>query len=274
MSVVTENITPAKAQEYLRTSLGNRPISKVYVRSYADTMRKGGWMLNGVPIIFDIDGHLLDGHHRLLAVIEAGIPVRFDVSRGAPAEAFTTYDTGRHRTVGQILAMQGVKNYVLVGAIVSANETLIRNGRLFGNNNHENNGAKRTLNDTYELYSRDCEGYEKVGSYITALRSRCKILPVSWEGGLFYYLTHTGGYREESVRPFFDCLHDLDSNAIKSAALLRKAIAKEAMEGRKMQPETQWAFLVKAWNAYITGADIKILRYQNVENLPSLILNE
>ena len=273
MSVVTENITPAKAQEYLRTSLGNRPISKVYVRSYADTMRRGGWMLNGVPIIFDNNGHLQDGHHRLLAVIEAGIPVRFDVRRGAPAEAFTTYDTGRHRNISQILAMQGVKNYVTVGAIVSANETLIRSGRLIANNVMEGS-TKRTLADTYELYCRDRDGYDKVGSYMTALQSKCRILPKSWEGGLFYYLTHTGGYTEERVRPFFDCLHDLDSNAIKPAALLRKAIAKEAMEGRKMQPETQWAFLVKAWNAYITGVDIKILRYQNVESLPSLILNE
>lgn len=270
---VTENISPAKAQEYLRTSLGNRPISKVYVRSYADTMRKGGWMLNGIPIIFDVNGHLMDGHHRLLAIIEANIPVRMDVCRGVSSDVFTTFDTGRHRNVGQILAMQGVKNYVVVGSIISANETLIRSGRLIGNNTWDGN-SRRTLSDLYELYTRDREGYERVGSYMTGLKSKCRVLPMSWEGGFFYYLTHTGGYQESEVRPFFDCLHDLDSTSVKPAALLRKAIAKEAMEGRKMMPETQWAFLVKAWNAYITNADIKILRYQNAEALPSLILKE
>lgn len=192
MSTVTENITPAKAQEYLRTSRGNRPISKVYVRSYADTMKKGGWMLNGVPIIFDTDGHLVDGHHRLLAVIEAGIPVRFDVVRGAPSEAFTTYDTGRHRTVGQILAMQGVKHYNMVGSIVNANEALIRYGRLVANNAIAGE-MRRTLSDSYEAYCRDREGYDETAAYICQLQDKCRIITASWAGGLFYFLTHTGG---------------------------------------------------------------------------------
>lgn len=270
MNTVTENITPAKAQEYLRTSIGNRPISKVYVRSYADTMRKGAWMLNGVPIIFDNEGHLLDGHHRLYAVIEANIPVRFDVSRGAPSEAFTTYDCGRHRNVGQVLAMQGVKNYNLVGAIVNSNETLLQYGRLTGNNGNANN--KRTLADSYDSYSKDPEGYGKVASYIVGLESRCRVLNGSWAGGLYYYLTHSGGYSEEEVKPFFDALFDLDSDSIPVVSLLRKAIAKAAIEGRKLQAETLWAYLAKSWNAYITGNSPKILRYLETEELPSLIL--
>ena len=39
MSYVTENITPEKAQVYLKTSLGNRPISQPTVLSYADSMK-------------------------------------------------------------------------------------------------------------------------------------------------------------------------------------------------------------------------------------------
>lgn len=101
MNYVTENITPAKAQEYLNSSQGNRPISKVTVRSYADTMKKGKWMMNGVPVVFDVDGHLLDGHHRLEAITLAGIPVKMDVCRGVSPDAFTTFDCGRHRNVGR-----------------------------------------------------------------------------------------------------------------------------------------------------------------------------
>lgn len=269
---VTENITPGKAQEYLRTSAGNRPISKVYVHSYADTMKRGGWMLNGVPIIFDNEGHLLDGHHRLLAVIEAGIPVRFDVCRGVDSHAFTTYDCGRHRNIGQILAMQGVKHYNLVGSIIIANERLIRSGRLWFNNSAPSGKDTKTNNDLYELYRRDPEGFQRVAEITRSWVDRCRVLVGSWAGGLFYYLTHTGGYSQDEVIPFFEALYSLDSDSKTPADLLRRVITKEAVEGRKLDAETLWAYIVKAWNGYITGDYPKILRYQNREEMPVLIL--
>lgn len=272
-NTVTENISPGKAQQYLNTSKGNRAMGKVYVHSYADTMKRGAWMLNGVPIIFDNEGHLLDGHHRLLAIIEAGIPVRMDVVRGVSPEAFTTYDCGRHRNVGQILSMQGVKHYNLVGSIVVANDRLIRSGRLWSNNTAASgNKIPNTNTDLYELYRRDPEGYGRVADLVCSWISKCRVLIGSWAGGLFYYLTHTGGYTEEEVIPFFDALYSLDSDSKTPADLLRRVITREAVEGRRLSAETLWAFIVKAWNGYITGDFPKILRYQEREGIPALIL--
>ena len=281
-SFVTENITPERAEAYLGTSRGNRPLSKIFVHSFADTMKKGRWMLNGVPIIFDEDGCLIDGHHRLEAVREAKIPVRFDVVRGVPSDAFTTYDVGRHRNIGQILAMQGVKNYNIVGSIIAANEALVTNGRLYGNNTVPYDEQKRTLADFYELYRRDEAGYQEVGSYIACLRSRCRIIPTSWAGGMYYYLTHTGGYTENVVKPFFEALFTLESDAIPCVSTLRKVITKEAVEGRKLQHDVLWAYIVKSWNAYITNTPLKSLRFRfkdetangglPPEEMPTLIL--
>lgn len=269
---VTESISPAKAKEYLRTSEGNRPISKVIMRSYADTMLRGGWMLNGVPIIFDCEGHLIDGHHRLSAVVEANIPVSFDVARGVPKNSFTTYDCGRRRNIGQILAMQGVKHYNLVGSIVVANDRLIKSGRLW-ENNAVVSGRLNTNNDLYELYRKDPQGYCDTANKVKSWIDRCRILVGSWAGGLYYYLTHTGGYTEEEVTPYFEAIYSLDSDSKTPAGLLRKVITKEAVEGRRLSGQTLWVFIVKTWNAYITGTSIKILRYQEGrEDIPTLIL--
>ena len=272
VNLVIEDITPGKAREYLKTSAGNRPISKVYVHSYADTMKRGAWMLNGVPIIFDCEGHLQDGHHRLEAIIEANIPVRMSVVRGVPTDSFTTYDCGRHRNVSQLLAMQGIKHYNLVGSIVVANDRLVRSGRLYINNTSHAGGKTNTNTDNYDLYRRDPDGYNYVASRVVQLQNRCRILSGSWAGGLYYYLTHTGGYTIKEVDPFFESLFSVDTTSVPSADLLRKAITKEAIEGRKLKAETLWAFIVKAWNGYITGQHPKILRYQNDEKMPNLIL--
>lgn len=276
MSTVTENITPAKAQEYLRTSAGNRPISRVYVRSYADTMKKGAWMLNGVPIIFDTEGHLLDGHHRLLAVIEANIPVRFDVRRGAPADAFSTYDTGRHRTVGQLIAMQGIKNYNTIGSIVNANEMLQLSGRLCANNTNERSKTRRTLSESYDAYCSDPEGYREAADYICPLQTLYRIISASWAGGLYYYLTHTGGYSREEVKPFFDCLFDPSSMAIQAAANLRILLTKAVLGNKgktKLEAETLWVYIAKSWNAFISKTEPRKLQYdKSKERIPELIL--
>lgn len=272
MNYVTENITPAKAQQYLQTSDGNRPISKPTVHSYADTMRKGNWLLNGMCIIFDSEGHLIDGHHRLLGVIEAGVPVRFDVCRGVNSESFTTYDCGRHRTIGQLLAMQGTKHYNLVGSIVTANDILVKRGRLTANNSQGSIGkGKQSNSEKYELYRRDPEGFDATAIVIVRLSSRCRIMQGSWAGGIYYYLTHTGGYTDAEVLPFFEALFSVDTTDVPVADMLRKAITKAAISGRKLLPETLWALTAKAWNYYVNGITPKFLRYQpSIEDLPYL----
>lgn len=279
MQYAVETITPQKAREYFNTSQGDgkrfRPISQQYVHSYADTMKKGRWMENGEPIVFDSNGDLTNGCHRMLAVEEAGIPVRFLVVRGVDPDAFTTYDNGRHRTVGQLLCMQGVKNYNLVGSIVIANERLIKTGRLTENNTSSYNRKTKTSNDdNYQNYRRDPSGFDDTASYITKLMSRARVLSGSWAGGLFYYLTHTGGYHKEEVVPFFEALFSTDSSGIPTADMLRKRITTAALSGQKLKAEMLYALFVKAWNSYITGRDLKKLAYDSKKEneYPRLIL--
>lgn len=272
MSYVTENISPSKAAEYLKTSIGNRPISEVFIRSYADTMKKGGWKMNGIPIVFDIDGHLLDGHHRLKAIILAGIPVKMDVCRGVSSDSFTTYDCGRHRSLGQLLAMQGVKHYNTVGSIVAANETLVRTGRIYPNNTSSAN--KRTNTQNYEIYSRDPIGYNEAAEDAVRIVKAARILNGSWVGGLIYYLTHTGGYDRDFVLEFFEGVCSLDDSRINPANILRKRILKEKLSNVTLKAHQLFAFVVIAWNAYVKGETLKILRFlPENEVYPKLILN-
>lgn len=273
MNYVTENITPAKAQEYLNSSQGNRPISKVTVRSYADTMKKGKWMMNGVPVVFDVDGHLLDGHHRLEAVTLAGIPVKMDVCRGVSPDAFTTFDCGRHRNVGQLLAMQGVKNYNTVGSIVVCNETLVRFGRVWANNNARDD-HKRTNTEAYDLYMRDPDGFNLVGEDVTRLICKARILKGSTLGGMIYYLSHSGGYSRDYVLRFFECLCTLEDMTVQPAIILRNRIIRERMSNAEIKTSHLFALIVKAWNAYVEGKDMKNLQFNaDKEQYPKLILN-
>ena len=271
-NTVTETITPQKARMYLDSSLGNRPISRQFVTRYAADMRAGKWMVNGVPIIFDEDGHLIDGHHRLEAVLVANVPVTFDVRRGVQHAAYTTIDNGRSRNFGQILASRGVRYYKIVAGIVISNEILLRHGRLLSANILSNGEVRLSNDDKVKLYEKDPEGFEIAAETISKLHSRCRIIKASWAGGIYYYLRHYGGYTHEEVYTFFDALYSLDSSTIGPCDILRKIITKASLSGKTISAEYLWAYLCKAWNCYVAGESPKLLKYGTNEEIPTLKL--
>ena len=75
-------ITPEMAQAYLAKNTNNRRIRPTAVDRYACDMRAGKWDLTHQGLAFNCDGTLLDGQHRLAAIVEAGVPVTMMVTTG------------------------------------------------------------------------------------------------------------------------------------------------------------------------------------------------
>lgn len=106
LSATVEMITPEKAKEYLLTQESNRDINDRRVADYLGRMNRGEWIL-GQPITFDEGGRLIDGQHRLKAVMRHGEPVAFTVIRGMPPESKSVFDIGQRRTTAQIAKFLG-----------------------------------------------------------------------------------------------------------------------------------------------------------------------
>jgi len=91
-TLAVETITTERAEQYLAANRGNRNIVQAHVAAMARDIVNGRWMFNAQPICFSRSGRLLNGQHRLSAVLEAGEPIEVLVMRGLPEEAFETYD--------------------------------------------------------------------------------------------------------------------------------------------------------------------------------------
>lgn len=113
-----QTITPAKAQELLAANTSNRPVSKSTVRSFAEAMRRGDWLVTHQGIAFDTNGVLVDGQHRLAAIIEAETPVEVTVFTDVAPDSFDVLDTGKRRTAADVLAIEGEKSTTLLAAMV------------------------------------------------------------------------------------------------------------------------------------------------------------
>jgi hypothetical protein len=107
LKITIETITPEVASRYLGTMVANRPLRQRSVERYAREMIARKWLVNGEAIKFDTDGRLVDGQHRMHAVITAGIPVQITVVRGVDRNAMPTLDTGIGRNIGDVLVLRG-----------------------------------------------------------------------------------------------------------------------------------------------------------------------
>lgn len=107
ISFTLETVTPETARSYLSQAKQTRKPDTRAVGSYAKTMKSGAWVVNGQPIIFDTDGHLIDGVQRLTACIVADTPFTTFVARGVHGDTLHTIDQHRARSYVAVLEARG-----------------------------------------------------------------------------------------------------------------------------------------------------------------------
>lgn len=113
-----QTVTPGKAAEWLDANTTNRPLSKPVVRGFAEAMKRGEWVVTHQGIAFDTGGALIDGQHRLAAIVEAGLPVELTVFTDVADGSFDVLDTGKRRNAADVLAIEGEKSATMLAAMV------------------------------------------------------------------------------------------------------------------------------------------------------------
>lgn len=93
-SATLEVITPEYARMLLERNQSNRKVIRARVLEYADMMIRGEWVdRHPGTIAVGTSGYLIDGQHRLLAVIESGVTITAFVAWNIPDKAYLTIDS-------------------------------------------------------------------------------------------------------------------------------------------------------------------------------------
>jgi len=99
MKAKIKKITVSMARDFLANQIDNqRSLNKNLVRKYARDMRDGAWTLSTDAIGFSKEGKLINGQHRLKALVESGVEGQFLVAEKIDAEAFANLDNVAKRT--------------------------------------------------------------------------------------------------------------------------------------------------------------------------------
>lgn len=122
--VVTPEI--ARAFHERRTDTHNRRIRPANVRYFKRTILAGKFGNTHQGLAFDVNGHLADGGHRTLAMIElaefsknAGLEIVVDITYNMPVEESFNYDGGASRINADHLSVYGVKQPRQVSPLLS-----------------------------------------------------------------------------------------------------------------------------------------------------------
>ena len=105
LNMKVERITPSMAAEYLKNNTDNRKLRPWWATSLAGAIGRGEWILTHQGVAFDSTGKLIDGQHKLHAIIQAGSAVEVAVYRGISPEAFKVLDVGLKRTYSDITGL-------------------------------------------------------------------------------------------------------------------------------------------------------------------------
>lgn len=141
-----ETITPQRAKQYLEAKAANRPVRMALVKQYARDMANEEWKLSHQGIAFDEHNYLIDGQHRLSAIIESGVPTTMLVARGVPLSSQIAMDDHAKRSAGDAISL--IRSEKVTQSQVALMRVVIE----FGGSGKP---TKHELNHHYDTF-RDC----------------------------------------------------------------------------------------------------------------------
>jgi hypothetical protein len=257
-------VTPAMASSWLsyRNHPKNRPLSKSVSARYQADMEACRWR-QGTPegLIFDTDGYVISGQHRLKAQANAGTTLDWWIFVNEPREIFEHVDQGFRRTAAHLIRGKYASQ---VGAGARHLAALAYGDRwgmphFNGITTPEVLATHREWPElTWHLtevmachYEAGVAGPPHLAVIAQADRTEHRDMIPSWL---------------EGVRTGYDL-----SKGDPRAHLRNRFRSGFAMTGQGNKRDSMYAQIVKAWNAYVTGESLTVLRFMASEELPTVV---
>jgi hypothetical protein len=253
------DLTPALAADLLaKTPDHQRNVTKTHVRRLARAMAAGEYLLNPQPLILDTTGALMDGQHRCAAVVQSGVTIPVVLARGADPTVFSLVDTGKNRLAAQFV--EGSHSSIVASA---ARSVLAYRLRPDGGSMSAAR-AMITNKEILDEIKRDGE-YQLAAPQVAAIRRAARITPAPL---LAVHVLASRNIDSDRASLWLSGLETGESLVKGDPRLaLRNRFIQDS--GRPVSGITQqWVYTVKAWNAWVAGADMKQLRWRAIEGIP------
>jgi len=256
LEIHREHIGPDRASMLLSNMSKNRRVNQARLDQYRRAMENGDWQFEeGSPIKVSEDGNLLDGQHRLLAVVETGIAQDFFLLTGVPETVMDVMDTGKQRSFADFLHMEGEINCGELAAAVSILLRYKTDGYI------AKWGSSRNRPTIPELVRFFADHHGLRGSVVRGKQIRRKLKGGAgrW-AGLHYIFTEVDPVDTEDFFNKAELGEDLPAGD--PILALRKRLLDDINSPRRLAEIEYTALVLKSWNYYRRGQTIKHFQWR------------
>lgn len=245
-----ERITPEQAQHYLEYNTNNRNMRASHVERLSSDILNNRWTMNGSSIVFNGDGTLLDGQHRLAAIVKAGLPVEMLVVRGVSKNAMPTIDANLSRTAADAINLLGVKNATRVAAAARMLLTL--------KVNEIGSTRKRSNTEIIEFIQK----HPMLAECATVVEDTADVMPQSIIVPWYYMAFYLSGQQVKA-----DTAHSVLATGIPAydgdpIHIFRERVIRMETglkSSHRSRAILMWT-LIASWNDFVKGEQLKICK--------------
>lgn len=255
-TTTVETISPATAAAWLEHNTHNRTLDPRTVAVYARDMAAGRWHFTGEAVKWSTGGVLLDGQHRLAAVVESGVPVKMVVVRGLVPESQDSMDIGRRRTAGDALGLHGEKRSTNLAATA---KLILTDG--------DRRNYRPTQSEVLALIAGDPAIRIIVNDILPPLQ--IKVTTLSLQAYVYWRLDRIDS---SDTAKFFDALSTLaDMPAGSPILALHKRLSAHARRGSsRIYRQEVCSYFFQAWNSWRKGETRVIVKLGYVDGRVSV----
>lgn len=259
-------IGPAEASLFLQGNTANRSLKKSLVLFFEEQIKRGEWQLTHQGIAISKTGRLLDGQHRLQAIVNTGLPVEMLVTTELSDATFAVLDTGSGRTAADVLSIDGGQNCIGMAAG-------IRNYILYKSlpNLVWTGPSIRSITSTTSIKKEyDCNA--DTWQLAVNIARSCFFPNIVVPGPatcLSFLALHENNFTSKYVKDFFTILKEGANLSAGSPVLTYRN--KYIQGSAKPNFQERLADYIKLFDAYATGQQLKIFKSQVFPPMPLLI---
>jgi hypothetical protein len=268
-------VNPEQAKMWLTMNTMNRRVDLQTVDYYADQMKRGQWTISQDAITFSDSHALLNGQHRLQAVIKSATEQPFIVVYNMEESSFVNMDLNKRRSPSDVFKIKNITSYVAVSAGINRYFTLKKGYITRGQNYDTYNKArtKTSIPDMLNFYSLYTDLISDVVSSSESFYGRFKYLRKTDYFSYMMFLILDRNHESSKVYDFFKQLSRGGSEIRNETInILRDKLIFNETSKTKMTPALRHFYIVKTWNAYITNKNLKVLKVFNSDDLSINIL--
>jgi hypothetical protein len=261
LSVELMLIGPDLAAEFLSRQHGNqRGLKRKTLQRISQDLVAGRWKLNGEAIIFDSSGSLVDGQHRLKAVVITKTPITSIVVYGVNPSTYTSIDAGSPRSPYDALKSEGIPN---AQSVSSAALLLLQYEQGKTMSSHTPTISKM---EVQEIVSKNpgLVEWSRITHGRISMICRSRVVPVFC--GHIMSLVN-----DNDAKKFFRMLESGENLASGDPILaFRNLMSGQSMSGHSRTTLIRTAHaLIKSWNMWRQGKSCKVLRVTQTEEFPT-----